>query len=147
MRRREDGSNAFVTMQRSRLLWETTLKRVQSQLDTAVANIIARCRQFNDDEESEVGYDPADVETKARQLHRRFDRLDRRLIDTLDKGLNAQDDDTRSTHRKEARALIDEYTKFVAGDEFLTALDESGFTQAKLRDTVNTVLQNLATRL
>jgi hypothetical protein len=134
-------------MQKSRLTWVATLDRVQSQIDVAAANLITRCEEINDDEDSEEGFDMKDVKSKAKALHQKLAILDRRLVQELDDGLNAQTPEARAEALKVARATVEEYAGVVKDNKFLEKLDKSGFPKAKLKETLDAVLKNLAANL
>ena len=104
---------SFVTMQKSRLLWDSARKRVAGE----IAGLKKEALAFfdGDPEESQV-MDALD------QLDEITGALDERLIDALDDLLNEQDPVKHAVLLKDAKEVLDDYAEFVASNELVQKL-------------------------
>ena len=136
-----------VVFQQSRLLWDGTRKRVQSELDKLKAGVAKMCEQINNDPEGEVEVDLDDLAVNIDEVDRVLEGLDERLLDKLDEALNAKTPELRKAKHQEAKAIIKDYTKYLVGDPLLATIDKNGFVNIEIRKTVGAVLQGLAAKL
>jgi hypothetical protein len=133
-------------MQKSRLVWDSLRKAVQSQLVSLEKEIIETVKAHNADEATEDRFDESATANAVRQLHTILDGLDTRLIDKLDEALNAKGDRVRELHA-EAAGIVREYQAFVAGSTLIAAIDANGFVPTSIRATVEKTLSGLARSL
>ncbi|HVY14285.1 MAG TPA: hypothetical protein VHB27_03590 [Rhodopila sp.] len=136
----------YAGMQKSRLAWDALRKSLQSQLQELEATIVQAVEANNQDQKAEETFDPKDVSAGTKKLYTILDGLDQRLIDTLDKALNAEGPE-RSKHQQAAKGLIEEYRTFVASDPMVAAVDNNGFTRTRIRPTVDQTLKVLSESL
>jgi hypothetical protein len=139
------GSNVAFTQ--SRLLWDATRKKVQSELQTVEQAILQACKKHNENPNKEYEIDLSELATKTKGLYEILDKLDHRLIDKLDEALNAAEPAKRDALHKEAEGLVKEYMLFVASDPRMAIIDKNGFTSSTIRHEVSEALKLLATRL
>ena len=127
-----------VTFVQSRLAWDTTRKKVQSELQRLEQTVLAECKD-------EPDYDA--IAGNARILYTITDALDERLIDKLDEALNAQEPQARIALQNEAREIIDEYIDYMASDELLHDVDDNGFVDMQIQATVSEQLRTISANL
>lgn len=142
----ENSKFSIVQLQQSRLAWDSLRKSVQSQLQDLEKSIVAGVKAHNGDETREEEYDEDQIGTAVKQLYTIMQKLDTRLLDTLDDALNAKDQAARESHHAQAAALIKEYQGFLDGDPILAAIDNNGFTKSSIRSSVAGTLTELAGR-
>jgi hypothetical protein len=136
----------YIGMQKSRLAWDALRKSVQSQLQGLEAAIVRAVIEHNKDNSAADEFAPGDVQRGTKKLYEILARLDGRLIDTLDKALNAQGME-RANLQKQAKALIQEYQAFVQGDPMIAAIDKNGFIPTTIRPAVTQALSVLSEHL
>lgn len=127
----EQKSGEFVTMQKSRLIWDSARKKVAAEigaLKTAVA------QEFDGDPEEAMAINALD------QLDRVLSNFDERLIDVLDEMLSAADPAARAELREDAKALIGEYTEYANNDPLVKQLD--GDTPLGMKLSITTTMTN-----
>jgi hypothetical protein len=144
-----DGKTAVsnVVFTQTRLVWDATRKKVQTELEALAQAIRTTCRQWNEDPNFEDEVDPNELEAGLKNLNRILDKLDTRLIDKLDEALNAADPAQRQAKHVEAKGLVQEYLAFVNTDPLLAEIDDNGFTATKVRATVLAALTALSSKL
>lgn len=127
-----------IAFTQSRLEWERMRKQVQADLRKVEAAVLEACK------------DESDFSVIARNigsLYTVLDRLDERLIDTLDEALNADSADRRRALQLQAREIVDEYRDYVKTEELLRAIDENGFVDVGIVAGLNHCLGGLAQQL
>lgn len=117
-----------------RLAWDQTRKDMQSKLQTLEKALLAACANEPDFNE---------IAANTRVLYGVLDHLDERLIDKLDEALNAGSEPERKALHLQAREIVSEYLDYVAADELLRDLDDNGFVEIGLIDTLNKRLQTM----
>jgi hypothetical protein len=136
--RKTNSISPGVAFTQSRLIWDSTRKQVQSELQKLEKEILAECEEEPDFET---------IASNSKILYTVLDFLDERLIDKLDEALNADTPEKRSALHTEARNIIDEYVDYVAGDELLHDIDDNGFLDIRIRDTVSSQLEAISRNL
>ena len=143
----DDGKGfSIVNAQSSRLAWDATRKKVQSQLQELEKAILSAVETHNQDKTAEDEYEMTEVAEGTKQLYLILDELDTRLIDKLDEALNA-DGEARVALHKEAKEIINEYQQFVASDPLMAAIDNNGFFDSSIRKVVDGTLSVLASKI
>jgi hypothetical protein len=142
-----EAKKTFFALQKSRVLWDQTHRRMKEQLEQLEQTVLETCEQINEDLEAEDEVDPEQLAAGTRKLHGILERLDERLIDKLDEALNAADAEQRRKHQDEARTIVKEYVAFVNSDPLMAVIDNNGFTDAKIADPVLTALKELSGNL
>jgi hypothetical protein len=137
----------FVAMQAARLRWDDTRKQVRDELVRLEKAIMDQCLAFNNTAGASFPVDLADLKTKSQKLYTVLDTLDERLIDTLDEALNAQTQELRQKKHTAATAILKEYQGFVSSDPFLAVIDDNGFAPTKIKQTFESVLADLSSKL
>jgi len=127
-----------VAFTQSRLIWDTTRKQVQAELQKLEKTILAECEEEPDFKT---------IASNSKILYTVLDFLDERLIDKLDEALNADTPEKRTALHNEARDIIDEYVDYVAADELLHDIDDNGFLDIRIRDTVSSQLETISRNL
>jgi hypothetical protein len=133
----------YIGMQKSRLAWDALRKSVQSQLQGLEAAIVRAVIEHNKDNSAKDEFTPADVQRGTKKLYEILARLDERLIETLDKALNAQGME-RANLLKQAKTLIQEYQAFVQSDPMIATIDKNSFTPTTIRPAVTHALSVLS---
>jgi hypothetical protein len=105
---------SFVTMQKSRLLWQTARSRVLSE--------VAALKKGIGDSLANTDYAAA-IARAHKELDEIPETLDDRLTDVLDQLLNETDTAKRAPLLAQARQIIDEYANFVASNELIPKLN------------------------
>ena len=137
----------FVAMQKSRLVWDQTRKKVASELQALEATIVEQCEQINDDPAEEFEVDLDELASGVKELQSIMEKLDTRLLDKLDEALNSTDKEMRSQNHREAVAIIKEYQDIVDSDPLIAGVDNSGFMTTSIKTTFSSVLTDLASQL
>lgn len=127
----EQKSGDFVTMQKSRLIWDSARKKVASEI-AALKQAVEQ--EFDGDPEEAMAVNALD------QLDGVLSKFDERLIDVLDEMLNEQDPAKRAELREDAKELIGEYTQYAANDPLVKQLD--GDTPLGLKLSITTTMAN-----
>ena len=127
-----------VAFTQSRLLWDTTRKQVQVELQKLEATIL---------QETAEEPDAATIAANSKILYTILDFLDERLIDKLDDALNAKTPEDRSKLQTEARDIIDEYIDYMSSDELLHDIDDNGFVDMQIQATVSGQLNAIGSNL
>ena len=127
-----------VAFTQTRLAWDKTRQKVQSELRKLEASILAICK-----DEPDV----AQIAAGTRNLYTVLDFLDERLIDKLDEALNAADPATRKQRNDEAREIVEEYVDFVESEDLMQDIDDNGFTSVEIKSTLTASLKAIGQRL
>jgi hypothetical protein len=130
--------NPQVAFTQSRLAWDQTRKKIQSDLRKLEAAILAKCQTEPFAKEVAAG---------TKNLYALLDHLDERLIDKLDEALNASEPILRKARHVEARHIVDEYLEFVASNPLMRDIDNNGFESTSILPAVNASLKLISTRL
>jgi hypothetical protein len=133
-------SDRLVTLQRSRLDWDSARKRLHAQLQDVAGAVMEECEDPDE-------YDQVEVQEKVKTLDTLMERLDTRLIDVLDQALNAEDVGQRGGFEKQAAGIIREYLTIVNTDPMVAAIDDSGLVSEPIKTSMTKVLSDLAGRL
>jgi hypothetical protein len=91
--------------------------------------------------------DLTDLKTKSQKLYTILDKLDERLIDTLDDALNAKTKELRQEKHGQAVTILKQYQDIVKSDPFLAVIDDNGFASTSVKQTFVTVLADLSSKL
>jgi hypothetical protein len=145
----KDGTTAgasITALQKSRLVWESTRKAIQTQLKELEGAVLNAVRKHNEDESAEDEYEEGEVTQSIPKLHMLLDKYDTRLTDKLDEALNAGPDQ-RPALQQQAAGIIKEYRTILAGDTNLAMVDSSGLLPAAIKPIVEKTLSVLATQL
>jgi hypothetical protein len=126
---------AKVTYAKSRLAWLAARKKVESDINTLEAEIVATY------EDEGVGQELASAYTSW--VGPVLSALDDRLADALDAAANAADAEEREKLVADAKKLIAEYTAFL-NDPRIAELDDNPFLPLAIRSTVGGTLSTLA---
>jgi hypothetical protein len=110
----EQKSGEFVTMQKSRLIWDSARKRVAAEIGGLKEAVR---KEFEGDPEETQALDALE------QLDEVMSKFDERLIDTLDEMLNEADPAKRAELREDAKELIGEYSAYANSDPLIKQLD------------------------
>jgi len=135
---KEEGS--FVKMQKSRLLWDSARKRINSEVKSLKKAV-----------EDEYGDDPevTKIFDGLGELDEMLVKLDERLIDTLDDLLNATDPEKRAELLEDAKEQISDYIAYTQASKLVQALDGDTPLGMKLSigSTLNATLKALQANL
>jgi len=123
----QKDKTATVVYTQTRLAWDRTRKEVQTKLQTLEKALLAACA-------NEPDFDQ--IAANTRMLYQVLDHLDERLIDKLDEALNAETPEARKAFKSEARDIIGDYLMYVTTDGFLRDIDDNGFVEIALLDTL-----------
>ena len=129
-----------VVFTQTRLAWDQTRKKIQSELQKLETAILEGCADQDD-------FDAAGVAAGTKSLYTILDKLDTRLIDKLDEALNAEDAGKRSQLQAEAGKIVQEYLAFVNSDALMAEIDANGFTPVAVRQSAVAALKLLASKL
>lgn len=140
----KDG--AFVKLQTSRIQWSQTRDQVKDELASLEQVILDEVKQINADPNEEFEFDLDDLATKSKELYTILDKLDVRLLKTLDQALGAENE-ARAQKQKEAAAIVKEYQTILNSDPLVARIDNSGFMNTSIKQTFAKVLDNLASNL
>lgn len=138
-------SNVVYTQ--SRLLWDSTRKSIQTELQAAEKKILAHCQAVNSDPTATEEFDLSEAAAQVKSLYKILLKLDAKLMDKLDEALNAAEPNVRSAKQKEAKTLIEDYRAFVTADPVLDALGQSTIAPSGLKQTLLNVLNGLHNKL
>ena len=125
------GDGSFVKMQKSRLIWDSARKKVNSEISALKE---ATRAAFADDFEESTALDALD------QLDDILGKLDDRLLDTLDELLQETDAAKHAELLNDAKELIDEYTAYTKSNELVKKLD--GDTPLGIKLSITSTLNN-----
>ena len=137
---------SLVNLQKSRLAWDNLRKRIQKDLEALEQSILSEVRLHNQEEGAEELYDETQLTGSVKRLYSILDGLDGRLVQTLDEALNAQEPSERQRRHVAAAEIIKEYQKFVSTDRMLAEIDNNGFLETNIRDSVTRTLTQLSAR-
>lgn len=124
---------SLVQLQTSRLAWDAARKAIKGELAKLEQAILDAARE----DENFGG-----IQTGVKRLGRVLETLDERLSDSLDAMLNA-DPAERPKLSVEARAVLSDYNRFVAGDPLMIEIDANPFLPVSVQSTAVKVLQNI----
>src|SRR6185437_9358365 len=130
---------SIAALQKSRLVWESTRKSIQTQLKELEGAVLNAVRKHNEDESTEDEYEEGEVTQSIPTLHTLLEKYDTRLIDKLDEALNAGPDQ-RPALQQQAAGIIKEYQTILAGDTNLALVDSSGLLPAAIKPIVEKTL-------
>jgi len=136
----------FVKLQTSRFQWNQTRDQVKAELASLVQVIFDEVKQINADPNEEMEFDLDDLAKKSKELYTILDKLDVRLLKTLDQALGAENE-ARTQKQKEAAAIVKEYQAILNSDPMVASIDNSGFMNTSIKQTFAKVLDNLASNL
>ena len=137
---------SIVAMQKSRLLWEQTRKHVLAEIQALENQIVADVEKHNADPLTEDKYEPAEVATGATTLYGILERLDTRLIDSLDEALNAEGQARVELH-KASKEIIAEYREYVETSPLMIRIDANPFFKASIRTACVAALKELSKQI
>ncbi len=140
----KDG--VFVKLQTSRFQWNQTRDQVKAELASLEQVIFDEVKQINADPNEEMEFDLDDLAKKSKELYTILDKLDVRLLKTLDQALGAENE-LRAQKQKEAAAIVKEYQLILNSDPLVARIDNSGFMNTSIKQTFAKVLDNLASNL
>ena len=123
------ASGNFVTMQKSRLIWDSARKKVSGEISAFKTAVRA---ELDGDPEEAIVIDALG------QLDDILANLDERLLDILDEALNAADPAARSALNEDAKAVIAEYLAYTQSNPLLQQLD--GDTPFGMKLSINTTV-------
>jgi len=127
---------SVVTYAKSRLAWLAARQKVQSEIDKLRGGLIA-------------AFDGFDIQTELHAEYTQFvapvlEALDESLADKLDEATNATNPATRAKLVDEAKAIIQRYQAYLAGEPVIIALDTNPIVPVAIRPTLTTTLTALA---
>jgi hypothetical protein len=140
----KDG--VFVKLQTSRHKWNETRGHVRTELESLEKAILDDCKQMNGDPNEELEVDLDELSKQTKQIFGIMDKMDERLIDTLDEALAAKDEQ-RGQKQKQAAAIVKEYQAILQSDPLIAQIDGSGFMNTSIRQTFAQALEELAGNL
>lgn len=129
-------TRSVVTYAKSRLAWLAARQKVQGEIEKPRGGLIAAFQGFDIDAELHSEY----TQFVAPVL----EALDESLADKLDEATNATDPAKRSKLVEEARAIIQRYESYIAGEPVIAALDTNPVVPLAIRQTLTTTLTALA---
>lgn len=104
----------FVTMQKSRLIWDAARKRVTGEVQALKAAVAAASR--GDAQEAEIKQALASLDDV-------IVRFDERLLDKLDEMLNTSDQGAHARLTQQARDIIADYVSFTQTEPLVQMLE------------------------
>ena len=140
------GGASIVQLQKSRLAWDGLRKRLQGQLKELEQALLAGVRQHNNGSDAEFSFDEGALAGSTNRLYGILEKLDTRLIDTLDEALNAEGE-ARLRIQREAAGIVAEYRRVVDTDPFIAVIDDNGFVPTSIRSETQRTLDQLAAQL
>lgn len=147
MAKRDPGKDGvFVKLQTSRFQWNQTRDQVKAELASLEQVIFDEVKQINADPNEDMEFDLDDLAKKSKELYTILDKLDVRLLKTLDQALGAENE-LRAQKQKEAAAIVKEYQVILNSDPLVARIDNSGFMNTSIKQTFAKVLDNLASNL
>ena len=125
-----------VAFGKSRLIWLSTRKKMESDIETILSKILEHYKDHPIGPQIEQAY-----RSKTGPL---LERLDESLADRLDEAVNATDPAIRANLVGQAKELIVRYQKTVESEPTLAQLDTNPFVPVALVKTLTTTLNALA---
>jgi hypothetical protein len=122
---------SIVAFQKSRIRWDNARKKIHTDIRTLQEAI-----RKTEPEEAEV----------AEALDEVLEEFNTELLDVLDDGLNAKEEE-RAAHHKRAVALIKEYRQLVNTSEAIKHIDRNPFVKLSIEKDLSTTLQEMASQL
>ncbi len=134
------AQTGFVTMQKSRLIWDSARKRVATEIQSLKAAVSAEA-QGDPNENAVLG--------ALKQLDDVLTNLDERLLDKLDAALSNSDPVVHATLTQDAKAIIGEYIAYTQSNPLVQKLDGDTPFGVKLSvaSTMNATLKALQATL
>lgn len=132
-------STGAVSYAKSRLTWLAMRKRIDTEVDDFIGSV---AEQYEDE-----GNDQVVRELLRARLAPVLATFDDTLADTLDAATNETDPGRRRQLVGDARAIIERYQAFIAGDDLFAAMDSNPFAPTAIQKTMVTTLQALSTAL
>jgi hypothetical protein len=136
-----------VVFTQSRLLWDSTRKSVQVELQAMEQKILHHCETVNADPDSEFEYDSGEVAANVKQLYTLLEKLDTQLMDKLDEALNAADPQMRKEKQRQAKDILQRYQGVVNSDPLLESMAASTIAPSNMKQSILNVLNGLASKL
>jgi hypothetical protein len=140
-RQPSDGSQVALTA--ARLKWDKTRKDVLAELEALEVSIVeafASIRNFPPDQLDRVT-------SGTPNLYTMLNQLDERLIDELDKAINAPTPEGRQDYLKSAGGIVKDYVRFVNTDPLVQVIDRNPFSRVNVRGRLVATLDELAKQL
>jgi len=122
---------SFVNLQKARLEWDGARKSLESQLGKVKTQILSKF--------------PGEKATVS-SLDVVMRQYDSKLIDQLDKALNAEGE-TRGKHYADALTTVNLYKDTLDDDDLLTHLDKNRWVDVEMVKTVSTALGKIQSQL
>lgn len=133
-----------VTFMKARLTWLDARATMGTQMERLIQAMEAAAA----DEDPEGPFGPEAIEEMADNLRGVLSGLDDRLIWALDEALVAPTPALRARHEAQARALVEEYLRFLDAEPLFDDLDEdSGFGRFPIVESARQSLEQIATLL
>lgn len=129
---------SLVKLQKARLLYSKTLDHVRTQLKALEAAIV---RTFKDTPQAKF------MAANAKTIYRALNGVDLRLIECLDKALNADNFEQRAKLQAQAVALVDEYTRMINANPVIGILDDNPIHPVTVRKALESSLGVLKAQL
>jgi len=129
-------TGSVVTYAKSRLAWLAARQKVQSEMEKLRGGLIA-------------AFDGFDIEAEIHSEYTEFvapvlAALDESLADKLDEATNATSPAARAKLVEEAKAIIQRYQNYLAGEPVIVALDANPIVPVTIGQTLTTTLTALA---
>ncbi len=131
-----DGAPSAVTYAKSRLAWLAARNKVASEIDKLRTQIVATYQENGIAADLEKAY-----QTRVAPV---LTTLDESLADKLDEATNATDAAKRGELVTEARAIMDKYAQYLAGEPLIADLDDNPFVPLAIRATIGGTLNALS---
>jgi len=129
---------------KARLTWLDARATMGTQMERLIQAMEAAAA----DEDPEGPFGPEAIEEMADNLRGVLSGLDDRLIWALDEALVAPTPALRARHEAQARALVEEYLRFLDAEPLFDDLDEdSGFGRFPIVESARQSLEQIATLL
>jgi hypothetical protein len=128
----------FVAYTQSRLVWDGTQKKVR-------ADIAKLQKAILDDFKGEAEFEEA--AEAARELETALTKFDTKLIDTLDKALNAKTPEERKALHNQAAEQVAKYRAALDADDVLKELDTNPFVPVNIYKLLDDSLKVLQSKL
>jgi hypothetical protein len=133
----------FVAFTQSRLAWDTVRKVIQDELSILEHSILDTSQRV-----PQLGKPRLEaIANSTKQLYLILQKLDERLIDTLDEALNAKTPEDRSAHHAKASQIVNEYRAFVDSDPLVKQIDDYPIVKINVRGPLIQTLDELRERL
>jgi protein-arginine kinase activator protein McsA len=129
---------SLVRLQQCRLAWGAAVKKLQGGLD----KLSQATRQA-------YAGDPrlAQIEVAINTIIANLRGHYEDLSDKLDEALNAEAPEQRQQRHREARARVQQFLAYVAGDPVLQQIDDNGLVPLEIKKTLSAALPVLASKL